>query len=634
MTRFRRRKTVSFRPCLQSLEDRNLLSTYTVDHLADDLLGRGLSGSLRYCITQAADGDTITFGVEGTITLTQGELAITKSLHIDGPGAGQLAVSGAAASRVLEIADGTKVFLSGLTITGGQLSPTGSNTGMGAGIANHGNLTLAGCAVTQNNIFGSSHSTAEGGGIFNDGTLTVIGGSVADNTALGGSGFGAGIWNGAGTLSVMDGTISSDRAFGLYVGEGGGVFNLSGSTVLTGCTLSGNSANRPSGGGGGVFNASGTAALTDCTITANHGSLGAGVHNEGLLTMTGITLSGNQSGFPGGAGGGPDNEGRGTAELIACTIAGNVITGTGVSGGGISNSGGGVTLTGCTVTGNATSGSTADGGGGLSSDSQGSIRLLNTIVAGNSSGYGAVDVSGPVVSLGRNLVGVIDGSTGWGDSDLTGTADAPLDPMLGSLGNYGGPTPTIPPLAGSPALDVGDSALLGTPDQRGVVRSGGVNIGAYQASASAFVLSAPAKVTAGVPFDLTVTAVDRFGQLAAGYTGTVMFSTTDPDPGVVLPADYAFTAADAGVHTFNDTGLGETTLLTRGYQSIAVTDTADGSIMGSAVVKVRHLRRHGEGSPGLPAGQNLAAADRVFAVLAGEDVMPWSASGERGKGTS
>jgi hypothetical protein len=48
------------------------------------------------------------------------------------------------------------------------------------------------------------------------------------------------------------------------------------------------------------------------------------------------------------------------------------------------------------------------------------------------------------------------------------------------------------------ALDVGDPTQLGVPDQRGVVRRGGVNVGAYQASA--FVLTAPA--TAGSPFNV------------------------------------------------------------------------------------------------------------------------------------
>jgi hypothetical protein len=93
-------------------------------------------------------------------------------------------------------------------------------------------------------------------------------------------------------------------------------------------------------------------------------------------------------------------------------------------------------------------------------------------------------------------------------------------------------------------------------------------------------------VQSGAPFDATVTAVDPFGQVAAGYTSTVTFSTTDPDPGVVLSANYPFTAHDGGSHTFTDTGRGETTLVTPGDQTLSVTDTADDTISGSAIVTV------------------------------------------------
>jgi hypothetical protein len=92
-----------------------------------------------------------------------------------------------------------------------------------------------------------------------------------------------------------------------------------------------------------------------------------------------------------------------------------------------------------------------------------------------------------------------------------------------------------------------------------------------------------------VPFDVTVTAVDPFGQVAVGYTGTVTFSTTDADPGVVLPADYAFTLDDGGVHTFTDTGLGETTLVTPGDQMLTVMDTADNTITGSTTITVSSM---------------------------------------------
>jgi hypothetical protein len=546
---------------LETLEGRHLPSVLTVTNLSD-----GDPGSFRDELAKAQAGDLIDFApdVRGTITLSTGELDIGQSVSITGPGADQLAISGGAASRVFEVSAGTNVYLSGLTITGGRLTPTGTNTATGAGIDNHGTLTVTGCVVTGNTIAGGSKATGKGGGIFNDGNLTVIGGSVSNNSVAGDTGFGGGIWNGTGALVVLDTTIANDHAGGIGGGEGGGVYSAGGTAILTGCTLSGSVTDRPGGGGGGLFVASGTATLTNCIITDNSGAGGAGIHNEGNLTVTGSTLWGNHANFPGSSGGGLYSLG-GTADLISSTVAGNVLMGTGANGAGISNFRGIVTLTGCTVAGNATPGTGADGGGGLSSGSEGSIRLLNTIVAANSSGFGAVDVSGPVVSLGHNLVGVIDGSSGWGDNDLTGTADAPLDPLLGPLGDYGGPTPTMPPLVGSPVLDAGDPALLGTPDQRGVSRGGGVNIGAFHATAALFVLNSPTTVIAGEPFDVTVTTLDPYGQVAVGYTGNVDLNSTDPDASYL--GSHTYTLGDGGVYTF--AGV---TQYTEGPQTLYATD--------------------------------------------------------------
>jgi hypothetical protein len=197
-------------------------------------------------------------------------------------------------------------------------------------------------------------------------------------------------------------------------------------------------------------------------------------------------------------------------------------------------------------------------------------------VAGNTTGATGPDVAGALTSLGHNLVGITDGSSGWGTTDLTGTAAGPLDPGLGVLGSYGGPTQTIPLLAGSPALDAGDPALLGTSDQRGVIRGGGVNIGAYQASASALVLTAPATVTAGTPFAITVLVVDRFDQTAVGYTGMVHFMASNG-----AMANYAFTAGDGGQHTFGGLVLRQAGMLT-----VTGTDTMDGSITGSTAFTI------------------------------------------------
>jgi hypothetical protein len=134
------------------------------------------------------------------------------------------------------------------------------------------------------------------------------------------------------------------------------------------------------------------------------------------------------------------------------------------------------------------------------------------------------------------------------------------------------------------------------------------------AAADHFQVLAPASATSGVPFDVTVVAVDPFGNVDPSYRGTVTFTTSDPDPGVVLPANYTFTAGDAGTHTFTNTGLGETTLITAGDQMITVSDPA-GGLTGNATVTVSSApgaavpRTPGQGSGtlivGYPSNGNL-----------------------------
>src|SRR5262249_43936733 len=83
----------------------------------------------------------------------------------------------------------------------------------------------------------------------------------------------------------------------------------------------------------------------------------------------------------------------------------------------------------------------------------------------------------------------------------------------------------------------------------------------------------PSPITAGTPGTVTVTAKASNGSTATGYLGTIHFSSSDPQAG--LPADYTFTTADNGVHTFS------VTLKTAATQSITATDTANGAISGS-----------------------------------------------------
>src|SRR5262249_18377948 len=81
--RRRRAARVRFRPRLDPMEDRTLLSTLMVTNNHDSG-----PGSLRAEIAAASSGDTIKFApqLDGqTITLTSGELAIDQNLNIKGP---------------------------------------------------------------------------------------------------------------------------------------------------------------------------------------------------------------------------------------------------------------------------------------------------------------------------------------------------------------------------------------------------------------------------------------------------------------------------------------------------------------------------------------------------------------------
>src|SRR5207247_39139 len=85
---------------------------------------------------------------------------------------------------------------------------------------------------------------------------------------------------------------------------------------------------------------------------------------------------------------------------------------------------------------------------------------------------------------------------------------------------------------------------------------------------------------------------DAYGNLATGYRGTVRVTSSDAQ--AVLPADYTFTAADAGRHTFT------TTLKTAGSQSLTATDTAAGFSATQTGLQVIPAQFSGFTMSGLP----------------------------------
>ena len=120
----------------------------------------------------------------------------------------------------------------------------------------------------------------------------------------------------------------------------------------------------------------------------------------------------------------------------------------------------------------------------------------------------------------------------------------------------------------------------------------------------------PTTATAGVAYNFTVTARDIYGNVATGYTGTVAFSSSDPE--ALLPDNYTFTSSDAGKHTFS------ATLETAGIQWIAATDTGNSSINGqetNILVVTGHHRGH-VGSDAIVASTTQVGTALNFTVTA------------------
>src|SRR5207237_8128213 len=91
-------------------------------------------------------------------------------------------------------------------------------------------------------------------------------------------------------------------------------------------------------------------------------------------------------------------------------------------------------------------------------------------------------------------------------------------------------------------------------------------------------LSVPSNTFMAQPCKVTVTLTDRLGNVATGYRGTVSFNSSDLLAMQLgkMPADYSFTAADAGIHTFS------ATLMTPPSQTITVFDTTNGTLSATS----------------------------------------------------
>jgi hypothetical protein len=359
---------------------------------------------------------------------------------------------------------------------------------------------------------------------------------------------------------------------------------------IEGITFSGA---RAAGFSGGAVDKGGPGSLglDSLVFNDNRATAGGAVFYDGPgVTIENSTLSANSA--TGGSGGAIQGRSfattNGAATVINSTITGNSTT---EFGGGvdlIENAT--ITVNSSTIVGNtANSDNNAVGsGGGIRNNSSGgppAFSVANTLLAGNAVGTSppaANQCNGAFVSSDYNLSETDDlGCTGFnGPHDVILNAN----PMLGTPGDNGGPTPTIALLTGSAAIGIGNPATPGgafpacpATDQRGLSRGGAAgvcDIGAFEVApdpTSTVVGCAPAMITLGSGSSVcTATVSDTFlptsptGSVSFGSSGTGTFTSGGSCALAMLDASqarcsvtYTPTAVGTGSHQITGSYAGD-----------------------------------------------------------------------------
>ncbi|MDB6038278.1 MAG: hypothetical protein JWM99_2119 [Verrucomicrobiales bacterium] len=436
------------------------------------------------------------------------------------------------------------LLLSNVCIGGSEMVAGQSGRGQAFGAAIYsvgGSLAINHTLISSNKCQGGrgGGGDAFGGAISSkDAIINITASEIRNNSATAGVGFGSYLYykggdgsGGAlfiegGAISITETGFSQNHAVGgaespslnnggsIGPARGGAVFLTNTSANISFCKFLTNSAfcpddgGRDSGGGlahGGALFTSSYLDITDTLFSGNlsiggPGSRGGGgeaaggaIYNAAALTLERSTVAGNETragdggsfidGAKPGKGGGIFNAGRLSAANTTISLnqafGANGAPGSAAEGGGIFDQGT-MLLSQCTVASNdlhpgrdhyVYAIAPAQGGGIFSTNGLGTLQ--NTIVANNNGGSNCFGV---LIDKGNNLSS---------DSSCQFTAPGSFndtDPRISSLGDYGGPTPTMALLPGSPAIDHGLAIYCPPTDQRGIIRpfGSGCDIGAFE----------------------------------------------------------------------------------------------------------------------------------------------------------
>lgn len=278
-------------------------------------------------------------------------IANNVNLTIVGNGATIQRDANAPQFRILQIAEGSSLTISFVTLRGGKGVDGTTNhlPGWGGAIDNRGALNISFSNILENragNGGKANQGGAVGGGLVNYGTLIMTHSNVGQNVSGNGADAKAGATggNGGGIYNEGDATITQSAIYGNKTGAGGdgkaengergghgaGIMHFKGNLVLANSTVSGNKTGK---GGKSDSNSGGA------------GGDGGGVYaNKGKVTVINSTIAKNKTGAGGtGTRAGRDGEGEGiyalhTKPKLANTIVAENSPGQNCSGpGGIDN---------------------------------------------------------------------------------------------------------------------------------------------------------------------------------------------------------------------------------------------------------------------------------------------------------
>jgi len=331
------------------------------------------------------------------------------------------------------------------------------------------NATFKRISIREGEASPGTGDYGDGGGIDAEqgGTLKLIRSRIAGNRAT----YGGAINASEGSLKLIRSVIAKNRA---YEGYGGGIYDdrfggviQSEVVSVTRSKIVGNSA---SNGVGGIESYDDTV-IKKSTIANNRADTafaGGLNHGDGLLTVTGSTISGNTAAENGGG-----VETQSQSIFLNDTITKNHA---GAEGAGIDSAGSSSTsLNAVTIARN----STGTAGGGVYVAASATMNVKNSLIGLNTAPAFGADclADGDFVSGGHNLVANPD--TQECILSLTGPGDIMnVNPRIAQLANNGGPTKTIALRRHSKAIN---HAGTDAPprDQRGVKRHD-PDIGAFE----------------------------------------------------------------------------------------------------------------------------------------------------------